>query len=103
MPNTDTQPGSVINLHALEAIKFTILVKEEKFDVIRLYLNTGEKIAPHKANGPITVQCVSGACTFLVENEPHELVGGSWLYLQGSVMHALEAKQECVLLVTRIL
>ncbi len=93
-------PGKVIDLTTFGETKSTALVKEEKFEAIRLHLDPGKKIPPHRVDGPITVHCLSGRCTFFVEDGPRALVAGSWLYLEGGTMHSLEAEEESTVLVT---
>lgn len=100
MAHEHAEPGVVIDLNTFGETMTTALVKEREFEAIRLYLEAGKSIPPHKVDGPITVHCLSGRCTFFVNQEPRELVPGSWLYLQGGAMHALEAEETCTLLVT---
>ena len=92
--------GRVIDLNKFGETMSTALVKEEKFEAIRLYLDPGKKIPPHRVDGPITVHCLSGSCTFFVEDEPRALVSGSLLYLEGGTIHSLEAEETCTVLVT---
>jgi len=100
MAQEHAEPGVVIDLNTFGERQSTAVVKEEKFEAIRIYLDPGRKIPPHKVDGPITVQCLSGKCTFYVEDEPRKLEPGSWLYLEGGAMHSLEAEERCALLVT---
>lgn len=100
MAHEHAEPGVVIDLNSFGGTASTAVVKEKDFEAIRLYLSPGKKIPPHKVDGPITVHCLSGSCTFFVEDEPRELVPGSWLYLEGGKMHALEAEESCTALVT---
>ncbi len=93
-------PGKVIDLNTFGESDSTAVVKESAFEAIRVYLTPGKKIPPHKVDGPITVHCLSGRCTFFVGDEPRALVPGSWLYLEGGAMHSLEAEEECAVLVT---
>ena len=94
------EPGTVIDLNSFGGTASTAVVKEKEFEAIRVYLSPGKKIPPHKVDGPITVHCLSGRCTFFVGDEPRELVPGSWLYLEGGAMHALETEEACAVLVT---
>ena len=100
MAHAHARPGVEIDLHTFGESVSTALVKEELFEVIRVVVEAGKPIPPHKVQGPITVQCLGGKCTFLVEDEPRELRAGSWLYLTGGTMHALEADETATLLVT---
>lgn len=78
----------------------TVVAREKEFEAIRMRLRPGQAIPPHKVDGPITVHCLSGACTFIVEGEPRSLVPGSWLYLRGGMTHALQADEASTLIVT---
>ncbi len=100
MAHEHAAPGVVIDLNTFGETKSTALVKEVKFEAIRLYLTPGKKLPPHRVDGPITVHCLSGRCTFFVEDEARALVPGSWLYLEGGTMHSLEAEETCTVLVT---
>ena len=100
MAHEHAEPGVVIDLNTFGEKQSTALVKEEKFEAIRLYLSPGKEIPAHKVGGPITVQCLSGSCTFFVEDEPRALAPGSWLYLEGGTMHSLKSEETCTVLVT---
>jgi quercetin dioxygenase-like cupin family protein len=100
MAHEHAEPGTVIDLNTFGETASTAVVKEKKFEAIRVYLSPGKTIPPHKVDGPITVHCLSGRCTFFVEDAPRALAPGSWLYLEGGAMHSLEAEEECVVLVT---
>lgn len=76
------------------------IVKTDKFETMRVFASAGSTMPPHKVNGPITVQCLRGDAIFFVDTEPHEMSEGSWLHLEGGKLHSIEAKTDCVLLVT---
>ena len=100
MAHEHASPGGVIDLLTFGETMSTALVKERDFESILLRLAPGKSIPDHKVDGPITVQCVSGRCTFSVDQQPRELVTGSWLFLHGGTIHALHAAESCVVLVT---
>lgn len=100
MAHEHARPGGIVDLNTFGGGKSTALVKEETFEVIRVVVLAGKPIPAHKVDGPITVQCLSGKCTFFVGDEPRELVAGSWLYLKGGTMHALESDEDAALLVS---
>ncbi len=100
MAHEHANPGAVMDLLTFGETMSTALVKEREFESILLRLEPGRSIPEHKVDGPITVQCVSGACAFTVGGEPREMVAGSWLYLRGGALHALQANEPCTLLVT---
>lgn len=95
--------GEVVDLSKFHTTESAALVKTEAFEAIRLVVKEGKSLPPHKVEGPITVQCLSGRCTFHVEDEPRELGPGAWLYLKGGTTHAVEAAEDSVLLVTILL
>jgi quercetin dioxygenase-like cupin family protein len=78
------------------------LVKTDQFEAIRMFVRAGTTVPPHKVNGPITVQCLRGEAAFFVGSEPRDLKPGTWLHIEGGKEHAIEAKTDCVLLVTII-
>lgn len=103
MAHEHANPAEVIDLSSFGGDKSTALVKEKKFEVIRLLVEAGKSIPEHKVDGPITVQCLSGKCTFSVGTEPRELVPGSWLYLTGGSLHSVEGGEETSVLLVTIL
>ncbi len=100
MAHAHATPGDVIDLYTFGETKTTAVVKEESFEVIRILVEQGKPIPSHKVDGPITVQCLSGTCTFFVGAEPRKLSPGSWLYLASGTKHALESDETAILLVT---
>ncbi len=103
MGHEHAKPGVVIDLNVFGENKSTALVKESKFEVIRMVVEAGKSIPPHKVDGPISVQCLVGECTFFVEQEPRKLFPGSWLYLPADTIHSIESKEKTILLVTILL
>ena len=98
------KPGEIIDLKTFgpEGVDThtVALVKTEFFEAMRLFVRAGGTIPPHKVDGPITVQCLRGEGTFFVGLEPRELTPGSWLHITGGNVHSIEAKTDCVLLLT---
>ncbi|MCL4218879.1 MAG: cupin [Candidatus Hydrogenedentes bacterium] len=78
------------------------LVKTKHFEALRLFTKAGSTVPPHKVDGPITVQCLRGHAIFFVESEAREMQAGNWLHIEGGKVHAIEAKTDCVLLITII-
>jgi quercetin dioxygenase-like cupin family protein len=84
----------------ITAAKSAALVKTKDFEAIRLCLHAGQEIPAHKAEGPITVQCLAGRLVFTVDETPQEITAGDWLYLEGNQVHALKGLEDSVLLLT---
>lgn len=76
------------------------LTRTEHLETVRLFTPAGGKVPPHKVDGPITVQCLRGDALFFVGTEPREMSPGDWMHIEGGKTHAIEAKTDCVLLVT---
>ncbi len=100
------KPGQVIELLpqdvGSESLKTAAIIKTKYFEVIRLHIRAGEAIPTHKAKGPITVQCLEGKVIFTVGEDPHELLPGNWLYLEGKQDHSLNGIKDTLLLLTII-
>ncbi len=92
--------GEVVDLGTFGGDRTVAVVKEQAFEVMRVVVAPGKPFPPHKVDGPITVQCLSGRCTFSVGDKPLEMSAGSWLHLAGGAMHSLESKEGAVMLVT---
>lgn len=96
--------GEVIDLNTFGPqntdTRTVALVKTDHFETVRLYTPAGHAVPPHKVDGPITVQCLRGEATFLVGPAPKAMSPGSWLHIEGGCVHSIEAKTDCVLLVT---
>ena len=78
------------------------LVKTNCFEAVRLFTGAGHTVPPHKVDGPIIVQCLRGEATFFAGEDPKELSPGTWLHVEGGKVHSIEARTDCVLLVTII-
>ena len=100
MAHAHAEAGQLIDLNSFGEGATVAVVKTDRFEVIRMQLEAGKEIAPHKTTGPITVQCLSGKGVFFVGDEPRELTPGAWLHLEGGVVHAVHADDPMALLVT---
>jgi len=94
----------VVNLFTLaeaeEAKGSIALVRTEAFEAIHVHLPAAKTIPPHRVEGPLIVQCLSGEVDFSVEGTPHVLRAGDRMHLAGGAMHALEAREDTRILVT---
>lgn len=67
------------------------LAKEGVLRITLVAVARGGKIAPHKAEGPITVHCVDGTIRFLAGGATHELRAGEILSVPAGTEHAVES------------
>lgn len=92
----DVQPLGVRLAHE----KTVALFKSEDLEVMRLVLQAGKSLPPHKVPGEITVQCVEGSIDVTVDGHPYVLRAGQLLYLAGGVEHGVTALEDSSALVT---
>jgi quercetin dioxygenase-like cupin family protein len=88
---------------ALAGAAKTTLLKTEALQVVRLVLPAGKEIAPHRAAGEITVQCLEGRVAFTAGEAVHDLTAGDLLHLPAGETHALRGIEDASLLVHRLL
>lgn len=97
-------PGQIVDVGALGARlsteKTSALFKSRDLEVMRLVLQAGKSLPPHKVPGEITVQCVEGALRIGADGQSHVLRAGHLLYLAGDVLHDVLALEDSSALVT---
>lgn len=100
-------PGQAIDVRPLgvrlPGEKTVALFKSEDLEVMRLVLQAGRSLPPHKVPGEITLQCLEGALDVTAEGQSHLLRAGQLLYLQGGVVHGVTALEDASALVTVVL
>ena len=63
------------------------LLKQGPLRVTLVMVRAGGKIAPHRADGPITVQILNGDIQFRVSGREHRLTPGDLLVVNAGVEH----------------
>jgi quercetin dioxygenase-like cupin family protein len=76
------------------------LVKEGPLRVTLVVVKAGGRIAPHHADGPITVQVLDGAIRFRAAGKEHALGVGDLLVVDAGVEHAVETESGGTFLLT---
>lgn len=76
------------------------LVKSHGLRVVLVAMHAGARLAPHHAEGSITVQPLDGALAVNTETQKVTLRPGQLLMLHSGVYHAVEAVEECAFLLT---
>ncbi len=99
--------GEVVDLSPfgpdLHEAQTTALVKTDSFEAIRLVLKAGGKIPVHAVSGRFTLHCLEGRVAIDLPGRSLELAAAQWVYLDGSVPHALRAIDDASLLLTIML
>jgi quercetin dioxygenase-like cupin family protein len=104
MAITHALPGQAVDVRPLGARlsseKTVALFKSEDLEVMRLVLQAGKSLPPHRVPGEITVQCIEGAIDVTANATSHVLRAGQLLYLSGKVHHGVTALEDSSALVT---
>jgi quercetin dioxygenase-like cupin family protein len=79
------------------------LFKSEQLEVMRLVLQAGQSVPPHKVPGEITIQCIEGRIAVSAHGRSQVLQTGQLLFLQGGVVHELSALEDASALLTIVL
>jgi quercetin dioxygenase-like cupin family protein len=107
MTPLNPKAGNVVSVRplgvSLAGTSRSSLLKTDALHVVRLVLLAGKEIAPHRASGEATVQCLEGCVAFTVGETIRELTAGDLLYLPAGETHALRGIEDASLLVTRLL
>jgi len=97
-------PGQVVDVLPPGAnlcdAKTVALFKSQDLEVMRLVLQAGKSLPPHKVPGEITIHCVAGAMSVTAEGAEHILRSGQLLYLRGSALHDVKALEDMCAIVT---
>ncbi len=101
------QPGQPVDVSPLgprlAGEKTVALFKSEQLEVIRLVLQAGKALPPHKVPGEITIHCLEGRMAVGADGTQHVLAAGQLLYLGGDVLHDVRALEDASALVTIVL
>lgn len=104
MARSHAQSGEVIDIgplgDRLEQTTTHTLVKSDGLVVMRLVVLAGKEVPPHKAAGPITVQCLEGRVELSAHGQSKLLGPGQMLHLAAGEMHAVKGVVDASLLVT---
>ncbi len=76
------------------------LVKDDALNVLLMALKQGAHLKEHRTKGPITVHVLAGSVRFSAGGETLKLSAGQIAALDRGVVHALEALEESVVLLT---
>jgi quercetin dioxygenase-like cupin family protein len=76
------------------------LLKEGPLRVTLVMVKAGGGIAPHHADGPITVQVLDGGIRFRAAGREYGLVAGDLLVVDAGVEHSVESEQGGTFLLT---
>jgi quercetin dioxygenase-like cupin family protein len=100
-------PGEVVDLRPLGArlrdATSTAIIKEERFEAIRLIIPAGTEIPSHEVPGNLTLHCLEGRVSLGMAQAAVELSAGDWVYLRGGEPHSVTGIEDASLLLTILL
>ncbi len=76
------------------------LIKDHRQRITLVALRGGTTVAPHQANGSISVQMLEGSMKFMTPLRTAVLAKGQILTLQAKIQHSMEALGDCAFLLT---
>lgn len=76
------------------------IYKSDSMRLVLIGLRTGGELPPHKANGVINVQVVTGNILFTTADESISLKTGQIIALQEKILHSVKAIEESFFLLT---
>lgn len=101
------KPGETISIAPLGPdfphTTTSTLVKTDALEVIRLVVPAEKKIADHRTQGEVTIQCLEGEVGIVVNGKTTVLSQNEMLYLRGGETHAVSGIRDASLLVTILL
>ncbi|MEO8062881.1 MAG: cupin [Pseudomonadota bacterium] len=84
------------------------MIRSDHFEIFRLVLRSGDKVPDHKlprvcqVPSLVTIQCLEGAVEVEAHGRNQIMRSGHMLYLAKGEPHALEAIEDCSLLITML-
>ncbi|MBI3346422.1 MAG: hypothetical protein HY020_04325 [Burkholderiales bacterium] len=100
-------PGQAIDIRPgatdPDGARTIALFKSRDLEVIRLVLQAGKALPPHKVAREITIQCISGTLAVTTAAGRHPLQAGQLLYLDREAVHDVLAIEDAIALVTIVL
>lgn len=81
-------------------VKPQLMLKADRFKIVRFVMATDELLAEHQAPDEITVQCLQGKLLFTAQGESHPLSAGQILYLPAAVPHSVLSLENATFLLT---
>lgn len=79
------------------------LIQDHRQRIALVALHGGTIVAPHQANGPISIQMIEGKMKFITPLRTVVLEGGQILTIQSKIQHSMEASEDSAFLLTLML
>jgi quercetin dioxygenase-like cupin family protein len=97
-------PGMPVDLQpdgeSLSKARSAALVKNERFEAIRMVIPKGHEMSRYQVDGAITIYCIDGRVAFTAGDKIHDMKAGYWLFLLGNEAHSLAGIEDASVLLT---
>ncbi len=84
-----------------------VLFEKERRKIAQLILRNGKKLESHSVEEPILIQCIAGSGELLIQNkdinENIELLPGTFVTVDGNIVHDIIGKPSVSIILTRFL
>lgn len=78
------------------------LVENEKSKIVLFMMSKGQSLSEHTAGTPAIIHVLSGAAKVQLDKEVHDATPGSLIFMPPKLVHAVEAVDDLVFLLTLI-
>lgn len=79
------------------------LIKDHRQRITLVALRGGTSVAPHQANGPISIQMIEGTAKFITPTRTVALEEGQVLTIQSKIQHSMATSEDSAFLLTLML
>jgi quercetin dioxygenase-like cupin family protein len=78
------------------------LHRDDRVKVVLFGFAGGQELSQHTASVPAMIEILSGDARVTLDGEEKELSGGSWVFMEANLPHAVYAKSDVVMLLTML-
>ena len=78
------------------------LHRDDRVKVVLFGFAGGQELSQHTASVPAMIEILSGEARVTLDGEEKELSGGSWVFMEANLPHAVYAKSDVVMLLTML-
>lgn len=78
------------------------LYDDDRIKILVLGFAGGQELSRHTAPVPAIIHILQGDARLTLDGEEKELSAGSWVYMEANLPHAIYARTDMVMLLTRL-
>ena len=73
---------------------------DDQVKIVLFAFAGGQELSQHTASVPAVIEIVQGDVRVTLDGEEKEMSGGSWIYMEANLSHAVYARTDAVMLLT---